>query len=155
MFISAWFFVRLQDRSHQLAPYPLIFHSAYEATRNYPRFSCTSISNCLEERAFGKCLVSAPCTEIKLEIYYDSIKQQERNYFRQLKLLRSEIYEPASRRSTCLLTPSTCCRNQTGPKKRYRYNATLYILSVSWHKDKDFATYKKQFLNTKTILYSF
>jgi len=60
-----------------------LFHCASKAKRNYPRFSCISISNRLEERAFGKCLVSVPSTKIKL-IYYDSIKQQERSYFRQL-----------------------------------------------------------------------
>jgi len=115
MFIFALIFVCKQDRSHQPAPYPLNFHFAREAVQNYLRFSCTSNSNCLEATAFGKCLVSVPCTEIKLEIYSDSIKQQERNYFRQLKLLCSEIYEPVSQCSTCLLTSSTCCRNQTAP----------------------------------------
>jgi len=107
--------VRKQDRSHQSAPYPLNCHSVHKAIQNYPRFCCISCSNCLEATAFGKCPVSAPSTEIKLETYYASVKQQERNYFRQLKLLRSEIYEPASRCSTCLLTSSTCCRNQTVP----------------------------------------
>lgn len=84
MFISAFIFECRQDRSHQPTPYPLNFRATDEARQSYPRFSCTSVSSCLEATAPGRCLVSAPCAEIKLQIYCSSIKQQERSYFRQL-----------------------------------------------------------------------
>lgn len=120
MFISAFIVGCGQDQSHQPTPYPFYFRLLSKAKGDYPRFCCTSDSSRLEERALGKCLVPAPCAGIKL-IYCNSIKQQERNFLRQLKFVRSGIYEPAPRRSTCLLTPSTCCRNQTAPKISYEY----------------------------------
>ncbi len=46
------------------------FHCIYEAKCNYPRFCCTSVSSCLEERALGRCLVPAPCAGIKLNLLY-------------------------------------------------------------------------------------
>ena len=39
-------FVRRQDLGHPHAPYPLKLHSRCEATGNYPRFSCTTESEC-------------------------------------------------------------------------------------------------------------
>ena len=51
---------------------------------NYLRFICTAGSNRFEATASGRCLVSATVAEIKLSIYYTSIKQRERKNFRQL-----------------------------------------------------------------------
>ena len=39
-------FEQKQDPGHPLLPYPLKFHPACEAIRNYPRFSCTTVSEC-------------------------------------------------------------------------------------------------------------
>jgi len=50
MFIFAWVFVREQDRSHLLTPYPLLVHDGCEASRHYPRFSCTLCSLASERR---------------------------------------------------------------------------------------------------------
>ena len=83
MLIFALIFVLQQDQSYQLLPYPLLFRCPYKATTSYPRFVRTSVSNRLGERAFERCLVLTPCIWMKLNLLY-SIKQQERNYFRQL-----------------------------------------------------------------------
>ena len=57
-------------------PYPISdFPAPHKSTR-------------LEATAVGWCLVLVPSTRIKLEIYYTSIKQQERNCCCQLKSLK-------------------------------------------------------------------
>ena len=76
-------FVCQQDRSHQSTPYPLNVHSDYTANRNYSRFYLHLLFEPLRDLAFGRCLVPTSNVGIKL-IYYTSIKQRERNYFRQL-----------------------------------------------------------------------
>ena len=83
-------FVCKQDQSHQLAPYPLKLRLWREAANSYLRFCSTTISTSFGKTAFGWCLVSAPCAEIKL-IYCASIKQRERNCFRQLILCMIDI----------------------------------------------------------------
>ena len=50
---------------------------------HYFRYYCTTVSERFGTTATGRCLVSTTVAEIKL-IYYTSIKQQERSYFRQL-----------------------------------------------------------------------
>ena len=42
------------------------------------------IQNVSEKELSERCLVSAPCAEIKPVTYYTSVRQRERNYFRQL-----------------------------------------------------------------------
>ncbi len=83
MLIFALIFVCQQDRSHQLTPYLLKSHQQCTATTDQPRIYSTSKPDRLGAMASERCLVSAPGAEIKL-IYYTSIKQQERKYFRQL-----------------------------------------------------------------------
>lgn len=80
---SSSVFVCRQERSHQSTPYPLNVHSDYAANRNYSRFYLHLLVEPLRDLAFGRCLVPASNAGIKL-IYYTSIKQRERNYFRQL-----------------------------------------------------------------------
>ena len=77
-------FVHWQDLDHQPMPYPLKFHSASGATPNYFRFICTALSAGFGTTASERCLVPLPCNGIKPEIYYTSIRQRERNFFRQL-----------------------------------------------------------------------
>ena len=94
-------YLRLSFRA-QARPKPptcalsFLFHPAYKAKRDYPRFSCISISNSLEATAFGKCPVPAPCAGIKPNLLY-SIKQQERSYFRQLNCERRVLRAVRSR----------------------------------------------------------
>ena len=83
MLIFALIFERQQDRSHQLSPYLLKSYQQCTATTDQPRINSTSEPDRLGAMASERCLVSAPCAEIKL-IYYTSIKQQERKKFRQL-----------------------------------------------------------------------
>ena len=84
MLIFALIFVLQQDQSYQLLPYPLLFRCPYKATTSYPRFIRTSVSNRLGATAFERCPVLAPGAWMKLNLLY-SIKQQERNCFRQLE----------------------------------------------------------------------
>ena len=46
-------FVRKQDQSHQLTPYPLNLRLWCEATNSYPRFYCTTMSTSFGKTAFG------------------------------------------------------------------------------------------------------
>lgn len=73
-----------QDPDHQLQPYPLKFHHAREATHDYFRFNRTALPKRFGTTAFEQCLVLSPCDWIKPIIYYTSIRQRERNYFRQI-----------------------------------------------------------------------
>ena len=114
MFISAFIFVHKQDRSHQLTPYPFSFVLHPRLCRTILDFAAFPVQVASRRRHLGNVLFQHLVSELSY-IYYDSIKQQERNYFRQLNLLRFGINEPLSQRSTCLLTSSTCCRNQTAP----------------------------------------
>ena len=77
-------FVHWQDPDHQPMPYPLKFHLVSEASLNYFRFICTALSAGFGTTASERCLVPLPCNGIKPEIYYTSIRQRERNFFRQL-----------------------------------------------------------------------
>ena len=47
--------------------------------------------------------------------YYSSVRQRERNYFRQLKILKSDIKVREQQLTTCLLTPSSRCQSQSAP----------------------------------------
>ena len=107
-------FVRKQDQSHQLAPYPLKFRPWREAARSYLRVCCTTISTSFGNRAFGWCLVSAPCAEIK-PIYCASIRQRERNCFRQLIFRMIDIKVLTKQRTACLHTISARCQIQSTP----------------------------------------
>ncbi len=73
-----------QDPDHQLQPYPLKFHHAREATHDYFRFNRTALPKRFGTTAFEQCLVLSPCDWIKPIIYYTSIRQRERNCFRQI-----------------------------------------------------------------------
>lgn len=77
-------FVHWQDLDHQPMPYPLKFHSASGATPNYFRFLCTAISAGFGTTASERCLVPSPSDGIKPKTYYTSVRQRERNFFRQL-----------------------------------------------------------------------
>ena len=60
------------------------FHCHIEAYDSYFRFACTALSRRFGTTSLERCLVLPPCRRIKLTIYYASIKQRERTYFRQL-----------------------------------------------------------------------
>ena len=47
--------------------------------------------------------------------YCSSVRQRERNYFRQLKILKSDIKVREQQLTTCLLTPSSRCQSQSAP----------------------------------------
>ena len=75
-------------------------------------------------------------------IYYNSIRQQERSYFRQLQSLRSDIYEPDTQCSTCLHINSSCCQKPRQPQNWHKarkfnwiklvFSSKTYQLSLNW-----------------------
>lgn len=77
-------FVLWQDPDHQPQPYPLKFRRRGGARADYSRFNRTADSECFGTRASGRCLVLSPCDWIKPVIYCTSIRQRERNCFRQI-----------------------------------------------------------------------
>ena len=77
-------FVLWQDLDHQPQPYPLNFHLATEALQGYSRFTCTAWPKNFGTTAFERCLVPLPSSGIEPVTYCDSVRQRERNYFRQL-----------------------------------------------------------------------
>ena len=76
-------FVPRQDLDHQPRPYPLKLHQCTEAYTDYFRFTCTAESLDSEQHPWSDVSFCQPCGGIKL-IYCTSIKQRERNCFRQL-----------------------------------------------------------------------
>ena len=77
-------FVLRQDPDHQPQPYPLRFRRRGGARADYSRFNRTAGSECFGTRASGRCLVLSPCDGIKPVTYCTSIRQRERNCFRQI-----------------------------------------------------------------------
>ena len=81
-------FVMQQDQDHQLHPYPLKFHWQHEAAVNYSRLYSTADQNASGRMAFWA-MSRSPAPRLARElghIYYASIRQRERNEFRQLIL---------------------------------------------------------------------
>ncbi len=64
-------------------------------------------------------------------IYYTSIRQQERSYFRHLKLLMSLIKECSHHYSACLHITSTHCQNRSTP---CRCNVSMSLLTPQSYK---------------------
>ena len=63
---------------------PKISFGASGATPNYFRFLCTAISAGFGTTASERCLVPSPSDGIKPKTYCASVRQRERNFFRQL-----------------------------------------------------------------------
>ena len=82
--VKIWFSsdARLKTTKHQLILKK--FESKSRLFQFYPRYNSTAGSESLGKKASGRCLVSAPCAEIKLT-YCTSVRQRERSCFRQLK----------------------------------------------------------------------
>ena len=80
------FSCRRKTRTTQRRPYPLKFHHARGAGRDYSRFNRTAGSECFGTTASGRCLVLSPCDGIEPVIYCASIRQRERICFRQINL---------------------------------------------------------------------
>lgn len=103
-----------QDHGDQSATYSVNFGAVPRQNCPYSRLLSTTDSISYGKWAIGWCLVSATVAEIKL-IYYTSIKQQERSYFRQINFWCRDIIERRHHGSACLHTTSTCCQNQSTP----------------------------------------
>ena len=79
-----WIFELWQDLDHKPQPYPLKFHHGGEAHHDYSRFNRTAWPKSFGTTAFERCLVPSPGDGIKPVIYCTSIRQRERNCFRQI-----------------------------------------------------------------------
>ena len=77
-------FVCRQDLDHQPTSYPLNFHQCSEAYTDYSRFNLHRLLSGFGTRSSERCLVQLSNSWIKPVIYCTSIRQRERNYFRQL-----------------------------------------------------------------------
>ena len=73
-----------QDLDHQLQPYPLKLHRGGGAHHGYFRVSRTALPKSFGKRAFERCLVPSPGDGIKPVTYCTSVRQRERNLFRQI-----------------------------------------------------------------------
>ena len=108
-------FEHWQDLNHQPMPYPLNLHLCNEAYTNYFRFNLHRFTLRFGTTSLEQCLVQLSNSRIKPVIYCTSIRQRERNYFRQLKILKSDIKVREQQLTTCLLTPSSRCQSQSAP----------------------------------------
>ena len=77
-------FEHWQDLNHQPMPYPLNLHLCNEAYTNYFRFNLHRFILRFGTTSLEQCLVQLSNSRIKPVIYCTSIRQRERNYFRQL-----------------------------------------------------------------------
>lgn len=126
MLIFALIFVLRQDRSHPPQPYSLNFHLSYGTS---VKLSPTFLHHRFGlPRSHGFRVMSRPNTLCKDEasIYCTSIKQRERSYFRQLKLINRD-YSAGQRRTACLQTTSARCQNRSAPSVK---GDDLKIISI-------------------------
>ena len=95
------------------------FHPCIGAYRDYFRFNLRRLILRFGTTSLERRLVSPPCREIKLAIYYTSIKQRERTLFRQLIFSQLRLWrEPRSLRVlTYHLNPLS---NPVNPRYRKR-----------------------------------
>ena len=77
-------FVQQQDLDHQLLPYPQKFHYPCGAAESYFRFILHRWISGFGTTSSERCLVASPCDAIKPVTYCTSVRQRERNCFRQL-----------------------------------------------------------------------
>ena len=85
--------------------------SSWSSIPDLPAPPCRSVSG---KGQSGDVLFSQLLRKLSV-IYCTSIRQQERSYFRHLKLLMSLIKECSHRYSACLHTTSTRCQNRSTP----------------------------------------
>ena len=77
-------FVRRQDLGHPPAPYPLKFHPRHGAAVGYSRFYLHRLISGFGTTSSERCLVTLSHSAIRPVTYYTSVRQRERNCFRQL-----------------------------------------------------------------------
>ena len=77
-------FVRRQDLGHQPAPYPLKIHPRHGAAVGYSRFNLHRLISGFGTTSSERCLVALSHSAIRPVTYYTSVRQRERNCFRQL-----------------------------------------------------------------------
>ena len=107
-------FVRQQDPDHQLPPYPLKIHPRSGASADYFRFNLHRWIFGFGTTSSERCLVASPCDAIKPVTYCTSVRQRERNCFRQLIFVHSDL-GASQRGSACLHIISTCRQIRSTP----------------------------------------
>ena len=73
-------------------------------------------------------------------IYYTSIKQRERNEFRQIIVERPGIKESDQRLSACLRNTPSCCQIHVSPGAYASFAAQRYYIILNWQ------TFRAEFL---------
>ena len=91
------------------------FHQRREAAFDYSRFSLHRLISGFGKTSSERCLVPAPGAGIKPVTYCTSVRQRERNCFRQINLRKPCIIESDSRLSACLHNTSSCCQIHVSP----------------------------------------
>ena len=77
-------FVCRQDLDHQPTSYPLNFHQCIEAYTDYFRLNLHRLLSGFGTTSSERCLVQLSNSRIKPVTYCTSVRQRERNCFRQL-----------------------------------------------------------------------
>ena len=111
-------FVLKQDRSHQLAPYLLLFRLLFAAKANYSVYFCTSISVSPQTRLGEMSRFSTLCRNQANLLYFGLGSESIRivaSY-----ILQTKFNEHHLQCSACLHTCSTCCQNQISPLHFFR-----------------------------------
>ena len=114
-YLGLWFWCNSKTRATDCCLSLFGFHMSSEAYSCYFRFILHRLFFGFGKRSSERCLVPSPCDGIKPIVYCASTRQRERNYFRQLKILKSDIKVREQQLTTCLLTPSSRCQSQSAP----------------------------------------
>ena len=129
--------MRQQDLSHQLPPYPLNLTIVARPTMAIPELSAppyqvTSGLGCLGEVPSQHLMPGLSQT------YYDSVRQRERNCFRQLNCW-SPDYSAGHQRTACLHTNSARCQVQSTPfffiialALCRHYSVLSFVIPLAW-----------------------
>ena len=119
-------FVCRQDLDHQPTSYPLNLHQCIEAYTDYFRLNLHRLLSGFGTTSSERCLVQLSNSRIKPVTYCTSVRQRERNCFRQLFFDHSDL-GGSRRASACLHTISSCRQIHTSP----RYVLQSYILFLN------------------------
>ena len=120
-------FVLRQDLNHQPQPYPLKFHTGIKAYLCYSRFPSTATSIRFGKTSMERCLVLLPGSWIKPVIYCTSIRQRERNCFRQLNFMSTMIMEIADESPRAYVPFHLAVKSMSTPRLRRYLDAKISI----------------------------
>lgn len=111
------FVVLLRERQPKRYPYSMIkiSQSPHGKSDAEPRYTCVALLKELRSKSLGQRLVRTYRLRLSKLTYYTSVRQRERNYFRQLKNSMLDIQVREQQLTTCLPTPSSRCQSHVSP----------------------------------------